>query len=552
MAQAKKRIALILILALAALNLPSNATADTTFGGYFAISPDNTKMPGDLYQLLNGQHMSVSVQPSDLATITFAAYFDSALSPNSFMSVNGLNPLLRLRVYTGSTVGTPYGNINMEPPATIYTVGVKQKAKAYSVKDVTQGTTSVFTDLSNCSPQTWLDSASRNAVFFSILRSCSAMPDIFFASMYIESDIYNSTILNDHKSFPETPSFFDLRSVPKPPKTDQAITLNQPNDVSLEVRQISVQATNSSSLPIAISSNTPTTCAPIGTSTTISLLAPGTCTLSFFAAGNTTYADSKTYTTSFTIIAPKVNQTIQYNFPELTMDSPSVTFSASTSYGLPVQVSLSQDYGTCRVNSSTSLTLLRSGTCSLLLYSPGDATRNPVQQVVTLDVKAAKIPQNIYGNLPSGVTVDMGTVTLDVSTDSGLDLTIQSLTPKVCFVDPFSPYDIQLIAAGTCTLSFSAPGNDVYLPFGPGSASFVISPKPKATPTPTPKKTTSSGGKTPTPTPTPTPKPSILIKGQTTTVIKSSAPTAAPCNNIAGSCKTTKKPTPTPTPTKKR
>jgi hypothetical protein len=544
------RIILAASLLLTLVGAPSASHADSTFGGYLAYSAENKPLPSDLYQLLNGQYMTVSVQPTDLATITFAGYFDSSLPPDSFMAVNGRSPLMRLRIYSGSTVGTPLGNVTMEAPSTIYSGTASQPAIAYSIKDVSQGSTSSSVSLAACSPKTWLNN---NAIYFSILRSCSGMPDYFFASMYIESNIYNSTTLRDYKSFPETPSFFDLRSVPKPPKRDQTITINQQSDVTLETRQIYVQASTSSGLPYVITTTTPAVCAPVGNTNNISLLTPGTCSLNFFAVGNSDYLDSKNYATSFTVIAPKVNQTIQYNFPALTMDSPNPSFSAPvTSAGLAVQLSLSQDNGVCRVNSATSLTLLSSGTCSLLLYSPGDSTRNPVQQVVNLYVQAAKVKQNIYWNQPTGITVDMGYVTLEVSADSGNQPTITSQTPSVCQMDPNTVSDVVLRGVGTCVLSFQVDGNDRFLSFGPATASFIIGPKPpvaKPTPTPT-KKPTTSGTKTATPTPTPTPSKVIVITagkssgGQTT-----SGGAAQACLKLTGGCKTA---TPTPTPTKKK
>ena len=125
-------------------------------------------------------------------------------------------------------------------------------------------------------------------------------------------------------------------------------------------------------------SATPETCVPNGFF--IRLISGGTCTLTFQTAETSTYLASDLYKSSFEI--PRSSQTITFTPPATAnIASRTVALSATASSGGAVTFSTTST-GICSVAGST-LTLLKSGNCSVTATQAGTSTLAPATATAT-------------------------------------------------------------------------------------------------------------------------------------------------------------------------
>jgi hypothetical protein len=90
--------------------------------------------------------------------------------------------------------------------------------------------------------------------------------------------------------------------------------------------------------------------------------------------------------------------------------------------------------------------------------------------LIAVSVVAAASPQSIAFTLPASGFVG-STVTLGATADSGLIVSFTSDTTDVCTVDGTT---LSLVAAGTCTVTASQPGDDAWAPAPPVDASTTV------------------------------------------------------------------------------
>jgi hypothetical protein len=95
---------------------------------------------------------------------------------------------------------------------------------------------------------------------------------------------------------------------PMPVFTLQTISLESLLDRQLGGAPFSLSATASSGLPVTFASLTPTVCSVSGT--TVTLAAPGTCTITATQSGDATYASAVPVTQSFTVAAATSSQQV--------------------------------------------------------------------------------------------------------------------------------------------------------------------------------------------------------------------------------------------------
>jgi hypothetical protein len=87
-----------------------------------------------------------------------------------------------------------------------------------------------------------------------------------------------------------------------PVKTDQTITFDALGDVTLAQSPVTAVASSSSGLPVTFSTTTPSVCSAGGTNgATITLLAPGTCTVQADQPGDDTHNPAPPVVQSFTV-----------------------------------------------------------------------------------------------------------------------------------------------------------------------------------------------------------------------------------------------------------
>jgi len=144
-----------------------------------------------------------------------------------------------------------------------------------------------------------------------------------------------------------------------------------------------------------------------------------------------------------------------------------LVLSATASSGLAVSFA-STTPAVCTVSGSTA-TFIGTGTCTIQATQAGNSNYAPAAAVEQSFVVNA-LPQTIvFGAISSQAPGT--TLALAATATSGLAVSYASTTSAVCTVSgPTAP----LIAAGTCTIGASQPGNGIYAAATPVAQSFAV------------------------------------------------------------------------------
>lgn len=229
---------------------------------------------------------------------------------------------------------------------------------------------------------------------------------------------------------------------------------------------LTLAASDTSGLPVAYVSQTPTVCSVSGGQVTT--LQIGTCTIAASQAGDAGYwLPAATVIRSFQISG--MPQSITFDsLPPLSVGA-TTHLSASASSGLTVAFS-SQTGSVCTV-SATTLTALTAGTCVIAADQAGDGVYWLAASTVTQSVEIVLQTQTIsFQPLPDR-DLSAGSFTVSATASSGLPVTFSAQTTRVCSV---SGAQVTLLAAGTCTVIASQAGNGTYQAAAPVVRSFNV------------------------------------------------------------------------------
>jgi len=262
-----------------------------------------------------------------------------------------------------------------------------------------------------------------------------------------------------------------------PVKTNQSITFAVVSALTVG-GSVTLSATASSGLPVTFSSLTTTICTVSGS--TVTGVAPGTCTIAADQAGDSSWNPAPEVTQNVTVTAAGATpQTITFGAaPALTVGG-TAPVSATASSGLPVTFS-SLTTTICTVSGFT-VTGVAAGTCTVAANQGGNATYAPAPQVtqnITVTA-AAPTPQTItFGAAP---TLTVGTSgTLSATASSGLPVTFSSTTAAICTVTGST---VTGVTAGSCVVAANQAGNATFAPapqvtqtitVGPGSQTITF------------------------------------------------------------------------------
>ncbi|GAA1901975.1 hypothetical protein [Lapillicoccus jejuensis] len=267
----------------------------------------------------------------------------------------------------------------------------------------------------------------------------------------------------------EVPSTPSPQSISFPALTDTVVTGAAPT----------LSATASSGLPVSYAVSTPAVCTVSGG--VLTLVSPGTCTVTATQPGDATYAAATPVDRSFDVTAPPllpVPQTI--TFPVLAdtaLDATAPALGATATSGLPVAYATSTPT-VCTVSGGV-LTLVSVGTCSVTASQPGSASWLPAAPV-TRDLAVLPVPQTItFPTLPATVLGDPAPG-LSATASSSLPVTYTSTTPTVCTVTDGA---LTLVSVGTCTVTATQTGDATYDAATPVDRSFAVT-APPALPSP--------------------------------------------------------------------
>ncbi|GGM81065.1 beta strand repeat-containing protein [Dactylosporangium sucinum] len=248
-------------------------------------------------------------------------------------------------------------------------------------------------------------------------------------------------------------------------KGAQTVTFTQPADRALDAAPLTVAPTATSGLTVTLASTTTGVCTV--SAFTITAVAAGTCTVEAGQAGNADWNAATTVSRSFTVT--KGAQAITFTAPsgKVLADSP-VTVSATASSGLAVTFS-SKTADVCTV-SGTTVTLVKTGTCTLTASQPGDADWNAAAAVDRGFTVAGNGQTITFGAL-TDKALDTGTVAVSATASSTLPVVFTSATPLVCTV---SGTTVTLVRTGTCTVSADQAGDADYAAAPQVQRSFTV------------------------------------------------------------------------------
>jgi parallel beta-helix repeat protein len=159
-----------------------------------------------------------------------------------------------------------------------------------------------------------------------------------------------------------------------PVKQGQTITFEVPADQVFGNGAFSLSATASSGLPVSFLSLTPNICTVAGN--LVTLLTPGLCTIEAQQTGDSVFNAAASVARSFVVADPaKQNQTISFAvIGDQLLGAAPFAVQATASSGLPVTV-VSKTPTVCSI-SGAMITLVASGSCTLVATQPGDAGFN--------------------------------------------------------------------------------------------------------------------------------------------------------------------------------
>ncbi len=177
-------------------------------------------------------------------------------------------------------------------------------------------------------------------------------------------------------------------------------------------------------------------------------------------------------------IDPAATRPQSITFGPIEPVTPGATFAvASTaSSGLPVVVT-SETPLVCTTDGTT-VTALTAGTCILTTTQPGDGTWSAAEPV-TREITVNATPQTIDFTQPEPVAPG-ATFAVAPTASSGLPVVVTSETPLVCTTDGTS---VSALAAGTCILTATQPGNATVAPASAVTRQVTIT-KPNPAPAP--------------------------------------------------------------------
>ena len=248
-------------------------------------------------------------------------------------------------------------------------------------------------------------------------------------------------------------------------KGSQTISFSAPAGRAFNAPAFTLTATASSGLAVAFASATTSVCTVSGS--TVTLVAPGNCSITASQAGDSNYNAASPVSQSFTV--GMGSQSITFSpLSSAAFGSAPFALTATASSGLPVSFA-STTMAVCTVSAST-VTIVAPGACSITATQAGD-TNYTAAVPVTQGFTVTPGSQTITFAAPSGVTFGAAPFALTATASSGLTVSFASTTTPVCTV---SGSMVTIVTAGTCSITASQAGNTNYAAAATVSQSFTV------------------------------------------------------------------------------
>jgi hypothetical protein len=196
----------------------------------------------------------------------------------------------------------------------------------------------------------------------------------------------------------------------------------------------------------------------------------GDCKITADQDGNSNVNPAPSVSQTFSI--GKLPQSITFVNPG-TKQVNSLAFALGATASSTLPVSYVVNSGPCSVDKDGQLTITGAGICSVTASQPGNDTYNAATSVTRV-FAILKLPQTITFNSLPNVTVGVGPITLNATSDSGLAVVYNAA--GTCTV---SGNTLTVTGVGICFVTATQPGNDFYYPALPVIRSFTISKAPQ-------------------------------------------------------------------------
>ncbi len=243
------------------------------------------------------------------------------------------------------------------------------------------------------------------------------------------------------------------------------IVFPQPANAEFSSLTVSLTASSSSGLPVTYASITPSVCTV--TNSSVSLVSAGTCSITASQAAGAYYAAAADVTQSF-LIAPAPQSIAFGSIGNLPYNSATIALSAIATSGLTVSFASSTPT-VCTV-SGANARFVATGLCTLVASQAGDdrylAAPN-AQQSFTV----SQVSQTIAFNTLAALTLPASPFALTATATSGLPVAFASTTGGICTVSGVS---VTALAPGTCSITATQAGNNIYLAATPVTQTFTI------------------------------------------------------------------------------
>ena len=242
----------------------------------------------------------------------------------------------------------------------------------------------------------------------------------------------------------------------------QTITFAALSNRTANSAPFTLSATASSGLPVSFASTTAPVCTVSGNSVTV--VTPGTCSVTASQGGNTNYNAAASVTQSFTVI--QAAQSITFGaLNGVTLGVAPFAVAATASSGLPVSF-VSTTTTVCTVSGST-VTILTPGTCAITANQAGNSTfaaAPSVGQNFQVAPPANSVTLSIgdgIGNAAQTVELPVQLAATGTATPTGFQADLNFDTTKLTFTS--ARVGAQTTSAGKSLSTNTLPGGDVRL-----------------------------------------------------------------------------------------
>ena len=231
---------------------------------------------------------------------------------------------------------------------------------------------------------------------------------------------------------------------------------------------VGISGTATSGLTVGFASLTSSVCTVAGSNVTV--VTAGTCTVRASQAGNGSYAAAPNVDDSFTIAqrAITVTAVTDTKIADGTTSSDGVPTITSGTLAAGDTATWTQTFNSAAIGTGKTLTPTgtvahgvadRTASYDITFVTNSTGVIDGVSQSISFDLSGVNAT---YGGAPVGISA---------TATSGLTVGFASLTSSVCTV---SGSNVTIVAAGTCTIRASQPGNAIYDPAPAADESFTV------------------------------------------------------------------------------